>query len=187
MMMLGVSRMSDLHQRIFVNCPPHAARDYIARYFEDKRAAGHAGPHDPIRLALRAPVTLPALQTEIVLQRDVVATVAPQADARGDLARMTVDWEPAGGGPFPRFHGSLVASNDEGYESFSLVLDGAYEPPMGASGAAFDAALGHRIAIATARNLLAEVRDGIEKAYAATEYSKQLKREDELQSRGQQS
>ena len=170
--------MSDLHQRIFVNCPAHAAKDYIARYFESKRAAGHSGPDDPIRLALRAPVTLPALQTEIVLQRDVVATVSQLADSGNDLGRMSVDWEPAGGGLFPRFHGTLVASNDEGYESFSLVLDGSYEPPLGAGGAAFDAALGHRIAIATARNLLAEVRDGIEKAYAATEYSKQLRRED---------
>jgi hypothetical protein len=176
--------MSDLHQRIFVNCPAHAAPEYIARYFDSKRSPGHGGSNDPIRLALRAPVSLPALQTEIVLQRDVVATVAPQSDAGGNLAKMSVDWEPAGGGPFPQFHGTLVASNDEGYESFSLVLDGAYEPPLGASGAAFDAALGHRIAIATARNLLSEVRDGIEKAYAATEYSKQLRREDQLRSSG---
>ena len=175
--------MSDLHQRIFVNCPAHAAKDYIARFFDAKRSAGHSGPSDPIRLALRAPVNLPALQTEIVLQRDVVASVAPLDDAGQDLARMSVEWEPAGGGPFPRFRGTLVASNDEGYESFSLVLDGQYEPPLGAGGAAFDAALGHRIAIATARNLLSEVRDGIEKAYAASEYSKQLKRDEELQSR----
>ena len=158
--------MSDLHQRIFVNCPAHAAKDYIARFFDAKRSAGHSGPSDPIRLALRAPVNLPALQTEIVLQRDVVASVAPIDDAGQDLARMSVEWEPAGGGPFPRFRGTLVASNDEG-----------------AGGAAFDAALGHRIAIATARNLLSEVRDGIEKAYAASEYSKQLKRDEELQSR----
>jgi hypothetical protein len=184
MAITGAPRMSDLHQRIFVNCPAHAAKDYIARYFDSKRSAGHSGPSDPIRLALRAPVNLPALQTEIVLQRDVVATVAPLDDAGGNLARMSVEWEPAGGGPFPRFRGTLVASNDEGYESFSLVLDGAYEPPLGASGAAFDAALGHRIAIATARNLLSEVRDGIEKAYAASEYSKQLKRDEELHSRG---
>jgi hypothetical protein len=173
--------MSDLHQRIFVNCPAHAAPEYLARYFDSKRTAGHDGPSDPIRLALRAPVALPALQTEIVLQRDVVATVAPMHDAGADLARMSVDWEPAGGGPFPQFHGTLVASNDENYESFSLVLDGAYQPPMGATGAAFDAALGHRIAIATARNLLAEVRDGVEKAYAATEYSKQLLRDEQTQ------
>jgi len=172
--------MSDLHQRTFVTCPPTAAQNYIARYFETKRAEGHSGPDDPIRLALRAPVSLLALQTEIMLRRDVVVTVLPLADAGGDLARMSVEWEPAGGGPFPRFRGTLVASNDEGYESFSLVLDGAYEPPLGAGGAAFDAALGHRIAIATARNLLSDVRDGIEKAYAATEYSKQMKRDEEL-------
>ena len=170
--------MSDLHQRIFVNCPAHAAKDYIARYFDSKRSAGHRDPSDPIRLALRAPVNLPALQTEIVLQRDVVATVAPLDDAGGTLARMSVELGAGRGRTVSRFRGTLVASNDEGYESFSLVLDGAYEPPMGASGAAFDAALGHRIAIATARNLLSEVRDGIEKAYAASEYSKQLKRDE---------
>jgi hypothetical protein len=175
--------MSDLHQRIFVNCPAHAARAYIERYFDEKRRAGGSPQDASIRFALRAPVSLPALQTEIVLQRDVVATIAPQTAPSEVLAKMSVDWEPAGGGPFPRFHGTLVATNDENYESFSLVLDGSYEPPLGAGGAAFDVALGHRIAIATARNLLAEVRDGIEKAYAATEHAKQLRRDDELQSR----
>src|SRR5271165_3509054 len=116
--------MSELHQRIFVNCPAHQARTYIARYFDDKRRADARGDHEPIRMALRAPISLPALQTEIVLQRDVVASILPQPEGEGELASMAVEWEPAGGGPFPRFQGTLAAANDESYESFSLILDG---------------------------------------------------------------
>ncbi len=173
--------MSDLHQRIFVNCPSHAASSYIERFFDERRPVDAKGdPVAPIRMALRSPITLPALQTEIVLQRDVVATIAPQVKAEGALATFHVVWEPAGGGPFPRFEGTLTAASDEGYDSFSLILDGTYLPPFGLGGAAFDAALGHRIALATARNLLSDVRDGVERAYAATEHTKKLKRDEML-------
>ena len=171
--------MSELHQRIFVNCPAHAAGDYLSRFFADRRQVDKPDSNEPVRLALRAPVSLPGLQTEIMLQRDVVATIAPAPNVEGALATMNVVWEPAGGGPFPRFTGQLLAKNDEGYDSFSLVLDGSYVAPLGVGGAAFDAALGHRIAIATARNLIAEIRDAIEKEYAATEYKKKIQRDEE--------
>ena len=168
--------MSDLHQRIFVNCPAHAVPIYIGRFFEDRRQADVADPNEPVRIALRAPVRLPALQTEIVLQRDVVASIKPLPSNDGTIAAMDVEWEPAGGGPFPRFRGKLTAEGDEDNGDVLLVLNGSYTPPLGIAGQAFDAALGHRIAIATARGLLADVRDTIERAYAASEYKKEAKR-----------
>ena len=52
------------------------------------------------------------------------------------------------------------------------MLNGSYEPPLGAVGAAFDAVVGHKIAENTARNLLAVIADSIEADFVAVEESK---------------
>jgi hypothetical protein len=83
-----------------------------------------------------------------------------------------VTWEAVGGGPFPRFAGKLAVKGDEDYDSFRLVLEGTYDPPLGAAGEAFDVLVGHWIAIATARDLLERVREAVETAYRALEAEK---------------
>ncbi|MGP6157281.1 MAG: hypothetical protein ACLPYS_07200 [Vulcanimicrobiaceae bacterium] len=169
--------MCDLHQRIFVACPPSEAMVQVGSFFRDRRPAGtEMDLSQPVSLALRAPVMLPSLRTAIVLQRDIVATLREVAERGASLARIHVDWEPAGGGPFPRFHGSISAEPSEGYDGCCLVLEGAYEPPAGGGGESFDLAVGHRIALATARSLLGEVRDAVERSYKASEFAKRVRR-----------
>jgi hypothetical protein len=169
--------MCDLHQRIFVACPPVEASVQLSMFFRDRRPVGREMDlAQPVSLALRAPVMLPSLRTAIVLQRDIVVTLNEVAERGSSLARIAVDWEPAGGGPFPRFHGAILAEPSEGYDGFCLVLEGAYEAPAGGGGESFDIAVGHRIALATARSLLGEVRDAVERSYKAAEFAKRVRR-----------
>jgi hypothetical protein len=165
--------MCDLHQRIFVACPPSEAAVQLATFFRDRRPVGREMDlAQPVSLALRAPVMLPTLRTAIVLQRDIVVTLKELPEREG----VRVDWEPAGGGPFPRFHGAILAEPSEGYDGFCLVLSGAYEAPAGGGGESFDLAVGHRIALATARSLLGEIRDAVERSYKAGEFAKRVRR-----------
>jgi hypothetical protein len=70
---------------------------------------------------------------------------------------LDVSWTPKDGGPYPRFSGTLsVAEDGAGWSR--IEIDGSYRPPFGIAGAAFDAAVGQRIAQATASELLAELK-----------------------------
>ncbi len=70
---------------------------------------------------------------------------------------LDVSWTPKDGGPFPNFSGTLsVAEDSAGWSR--LEIDGSYRPPFGIAGAAFDAAVGQRIAQGTASELLAEIK-----------------------------
>ena len=74
--------------------------------------------------------------------------------------------EPSGHGAFPRFVGTLKVEADEDYGTCSLAIEGAYDPPLGLLGDAFDAAVGRKIAKATARQLLRELRKMLEEEHA---------------------
>jgi hypothetical protein len=70
---------------------------------------------------------------------------------------LDVSWTPKDGGPYPSFSGTLsVAEDGAGWSR--IEIDGSYRPPFGIAGAAFDAAVGQRIAQATASELLAELK-----------------------------
>jgi hypothetical protein len=86
--------------------------------------------------------------------------------------RYKVHWEAEGGGPYPVFDGELTVGADEDYDSFWLVIDGGYAPPLGIAGQMFDSVIGRRIATASARGLLAEMRKAIEVRFAAQELAK---------------
>lgn len=163
--------MSDLLQRLYVGCPVSRATDRLNGFFRERAGAGAWESGRPIRIALRAPIPLPSLRTNVILQHDVIATLRHLPRVLGNDS-FDVRWEPSGGGVFPHFSGTLSVENNEDYESFSLVLKGTYDPPLGPAGQAFDAALGHRIAIATARDLLARIRDAIEKTEEIEELEK---------------
>jgi hypothetical protein len=77
---------------------------------------------------------------------------------------MDIQWKPHGGGPYPVFRGFLSVE-DMGANFCRLNLEGSYEPPLGIVGIAFDAVVGHRIALATARQLLDEIKTGFEFAF----------------------
>ncbi len=162
--------MSDLLQRLYVGCAVSRATDRLNGFFRERAGDGAWEAGKPIRVALRAPISLPSLRTNVILQHDVIATLRHLPRALGNDC-FDVSWEPSGGG-FPRFGGTLSIENNEEYDSFSLVLKGSYDPPLGPAGQAFDAALGHRIAIATARDLLARLREVIEKSEDSEEQEK---------------
>jgi hypothetical protein len=86
--------------------------------------------------------------------------------------RYAVRWKAEGGGAFPIFDGFLTVAADEDYNSYWLVIEGAYEPPGGLAGKVFDAVLGHRIAVATTRNLLVSLRETAELVFARDEARK---------------
>jgi hypothetical protein len=163
--------MSDLLQRLYVGCPVSRATDRLNGFFRERAGDGAWDAGKPIRIALRAPIPLPSLRTNVILQHDIIATLRHLPPVWGN-ERFDVSWEPSGGGAFPRFTGTLSVENNEDFESFSLLLKGSYDPPLGPAGQAFDAALGHRIAIATARDLLARIRDQIEKSEEIEEQEK---------------
>lgn len=158
--------MSELHRRVFVRCPPEHAPAHLHRFLKE-----HADDRGIVRLALRASVHLPALRTEIALQRDVVVTIVDTRNERLQEA-CTVDWYPADGGPFPRFQGTLAFSEHPEGEGSVLVIDGNYDMPAGFASEAFDVGIGYRIAQATARDLLVRVRDHVEGTYRALQDAK---------------
>ena len=70
---------------------------------------------------------------------------------------LDLSWTPKDGGPYPSFSGTLSVAEDAiGWSR--IEIDGSYRPPFGIAGAVFDAAIGQRIAQATASELLGEIK-----------------------------
>jgi hypothetical protein len=144
--------MSEIHECLTVLCPfdqtPKAAQAYVASLPEED------GKHlIPIRISVGD------------------LTVERRADLKINHSRaypgfeiMEIAWKPHDGGPYPVFRGTLSVE-DVGGNFSRLDLDGAYDPPGGIAGAAFDAVVGHRIAVAGARQLLEEIKHGMELAF----------------------
>ena len=144
--------MSEIHESLTVLCPfdqvPKAAEAYIASLpVEDGKST----------VALRLTVG------DLIVERRADLKLSHSRDYPG-FAVMEIDWNPHGGGPYPIFAGKLCAEEVSG-NFCRLDLDGAYIPPFGIAGAAFDAVLGHQIALAVARQLLDEIKIGIEFAF----------------------
>lgn len=146
--------MSEIHEFVSVDCPfdrlPRAV-EALLRTYPSK------GAHEYV-------VPLTAKVGDLVAERDAVITLTQTREYPG-YKIMEIAWHAAGGGLYPVFQGTLSAG-EEGVQYCRLDLDGAYDPPLGLAGAAFDAVLGHRIAEATARQLLALLKTGCERAYA---------------------
>ena len=158
--------MTALHVTVPVPCPPGQAQEYLERYFAEQSGDGNEAV-----IALRAPIALPGLP-EIAPVRDCVVRAARTRIPGEMIPRYTVTWESAGGGPFPKFSGSISIPNDEDYSSCFLALDGTYEPPLGPAGQAFDAALGRAIANSTGRDLLTRIATYITQSARSAESAK---------------
>ena len=159
---------SRLHQHTVVACPLAQAGRRISEFFgarvstEDKKS----------RLSLSIDARIPGLSAPVHLQRSVVVTFEAPAHEGEITPQYKVAWAPADPGPFPLFIGALRVEATDDYESFLLVLEGTYEPPLGALGAAFDSLIGSRIAGVCARNLLARIAEEIETKFLADEAKK---------------
>jgi hypothetical protein len=159
--------MSTLYQALKLACPYNRARELLA-----ETMAPLAGTGEPRTLTLRTPLVIDGAD----LSKDVVFTVGTAQDPMHFDQVWSVHWHPTEGGLYPSFSGSLAVRADETYRSSMLELQGAYEPPLGAVGKAFDATVGTRIASATARELLRSIGAGLEEKYFKTEQEKATRR-----------
>lgn len=153
---------SILRERIFVTVPLTRAAGLLERFLSERVP--------PETHAARLELSVPDLPID--LERAVSATFERVGPAWGWNDTVRVSWRPEGGGPFPDFDGTLKVVPDEGYSTCWLALDGTYVPPGGIAGKVFDAAVGARIAHATARRLLDQIKIEIEATFEREEREK---------------
>ena len=132
--------MASLHDFTTVACPYDEVPGRLQTYLAGNDAA----------IALRLPIG------DLRLERDVDVRLTPKPGYPG-YKLLDVSWAPRDGGPYPAFTGTLTVA-DEGAGWSRIELDGTYKPPFGVVGAAVDAAVGHRIAAATATELLVDLK-----------------------------
>lgn len=152
--------MSTLLERRIVRCPYNLAREYLAAAIGARAASG-----TPENLTLS--LSVPGGE----IDKNVIVTFGEDADPMHFDQPWRIHWRPQGG-PYPEFDGDLTVRADETYESSILELRGSYRPPGGSLGAAFDRALGGRIASATAQALLDQIGSRMETRYASDEAAK---------------
>jgi hypothetical protein len=150
--------MSQILERRFVACPYNLAQGYLAQKIGSKISSP-----GPLALTLSVP------GAELV--KEVVVSYGAAVDPMHFDEPWAIHWQPKAG-LYPEFDGELTVRADETYASSQLELRGSYRPPGGVVGAAFDAALGNRIARATAQALLEHLGAEMEARYAADEKSK---------------
>lgn len=160
--------MTTLSRRVLIHCPLAQAPRLLESFFQV-----HGDPRgESARFDVGVEATIPGIPAPISLNHGVVATLKYDPHPTDMHPRFGVEWAPTGDGPLPKFSGTLSIESDEDYDAFFAALEGQYEPPLGIAGRAFDALVGHRIAEATADQLLHRIRDYVEKAYAAEEAGK---------------
>lgn len=155
--------MTHLHEHRFLKCPYSRARTYLRDALESI-----AQNREPQKLTLRVPFR----SGDLALKKDVIVTYARASDAMHFDEPWHVSWKPDGGGPYPEFEGDLTVRADEDYPTSILELTGAYTPPLGLAGAAFDAVAGSKISAATAQDLLRTIGETMERRYHDEEAAK---------------
>jgi hypothetical protein len=159
--------MSTLKASLVIETPFAQAADLVERFFVSQTADDGV-----ITLRLSAPGAGIGIDS-FAVGHEVVATFRRR---KGPYETIVFDlhWESADGGPFPVFDGTLTVAEDETYQTCRLILEGSYLPPGRLAGAVFDAALGSRIAYATAHELLERMETFLRVGYEATELSKRV-------------
>lgn len=159
--------MTELLEKTTIACPLAQAASQVDRFFAHY-ADAEGNANVPLRLSLR----LPGRSTPIVFEVTVIATVTARREPGLLAPRYRLSWAPAvHAESYPSFEGELLVDGED-YESFDLAIHGRYAPPLGIAGAAFDFAVGHFIASATARDLLERIRSDVESAFQAAELRK---------------
>jgi hypothetical protein len=152
--------MSTIAEKELVRAPLASADTFLRMFL-----AAHPAPE-----GVGALIVLHAGEAE----KAAIVTLHP-AHHPGDMTpRYAVHWRPEDDGPYPVFNGELTIGADNDYSTFWLILNGEYAPPGGIAGELFDAVIGHRIATASARGVLREIRTDIECRFDAEESAKPL-------------
>ncbi len=149
--------MPRLSDRTAIDCSVEQASKGIDCFLDSLK-----GRDGVARLRLRVPADGPMLG--IAIDREVRIEVRPPSEVGGAMA---MGWKPEGTVALPTFEGTLVAQSDGDPNVTYLDLDGSYTPPFGAAGQLFDAAIGKRIAQATAREFLKDLKAAIEKSLSS--------------------
>lgn len=150
--------MTKIREETFVRCPPQRAQGYLLEYL---RSLGSENGGSKLKLT----ATVGSKEgPHVTLSRDAVATLEPLSNEPLEY-RVLINWAPTSTEPLPKFNGAFHVQWDEEYGNCRLIIEGSYEPPLGAIGKIFDAVAGERIAHTTMAALLANVRDAIESAY----------------------
>ncbi len=154
--------MSCVRERRSVEIPPTKACGYLGRYIRDIEAEATGR----IVLTVKIPLQRLGIDRCVTASKAVSVHFSPIVEPRTIKQRMAVSWEPEGGGPFPKFTGTVGVEEQEAASASFVTLDGTYDPPLAIIGDAFDAIIGKHIARQTARNLLDEIAITMETAYA---------------------
>lgn len=149
--------MAYLRETIEAPTPPSIALAAIERYLESK---GNT-------LNLVVPLSALGLPSNLELEKPVTVHFKPARRNKLMLGRrderLHLQWKPSG--PYPAFEGFVAIRPASGQTQ--IELRGSYKPPFGPLGEAFDSALGYRIAHVTAAALLQELKEELERDFAA--------------------
>jgi uncharacterized membrane protein len=130
---------------------PSLVRRYLASFPSNER--------EGIQFTLRAWIG------SVMAEHDILLKVDAEPEQRA-LEILDVHWKSLDGGPYPVFNGTLRAEPvDAG--SCRLEITGAYTPPGSIAGMAFDAVIGHGIAVEGVRDVLSRFKAGLEAEHAA--------------------
>ena len=94
--------------------------------------------------------------------REVVASVRYRPRENG-RASVELRFGPEDSALYPHFDGQLTARALDPWNA-EIAIEGSYEAPLGVVGAAFDAAVGARLARASIRRLVRDLADEVETA-----------------------
>ena len=155
--------MSNLKATAIVETPYARAADLVERFFTSQSEG--AGT-----MRLSAPGAGLGIDG-FAVGHDVLVRFR-RRQRKNEAIVFDLHWESASGGPYPTFGGTLTVAEDETYENCRLILEGSYTPPGSVAGAVFDAALGSRIAHATAEELLQRIRKFLRDTFEASEATK---------------
>ncbi|MBV8344050.1 MAG: hypothetical protein JO190_03525 [Candidatus Eremiobacteraeota bacterium] len=145
--------MSDLKEAIDVACPRFYALHHAERFF-----TVHRRDRTPGMLTLRVDLSSLGLPGSSQALHEVRVTHELTED-RGEK-KLALSWDPADK-TVPRFSGALTSA-EKAPGLTTLTLQGTYTPPLGIAGKAFDLVVGRKVAAATARALLEDIKQFVE-------------------------
>jgi hypothetical protein len=150
--------MTLVQESILIASPPSTALSALERYIASKQNV----------LTLTVPLKSLGLPSELGISQSVRVSFSskrqdPLSTGRGNEG-MSIEWAPDGGGPFPTFSGMLTLQPQSGQTR--IEMNGEYSPPLGEIGAIFDAVVGSKIARATIRILLENLKEALEDEFA---------------------
>ncbi len=145
--------MTELREQAPVQCTAAEAEAGLSAFF-----AARQGADGVTRMRLRVPMDGGSISLEREVR--VEARIGRTEDNLNNVVRIA--WQPEGSVIFPNFEGVLVAWGEDDPQQSFLELRGHYAPPLGAAGQLFDELIGYKIAQATAREFLRDIKRDIE-------------------------